>query len=191
VPNFVFSGDFNPTREPASYFLFAGRLVRHKGILTLIRAMRQLPQAQFVVAGDGPLRSEVERMAQDQANQIRIVGFRDGAELRDLLENCLAVIVPSEWYENCPYSILEAMAAGRAVLASRIGGNPELVANGCNGLLFTPGDERGLVEKMAFLWQHRDEAIQMGAAGRSLVEKRYSPDAHYERMFEIMRGLTA
>jgi len=191
IPNFVFPGDFDPTREAEPYFLFAGRWVRHKGVLTLIRAMRELPDAKLVIAGDGPLHSEVKNLAQEQANRITIVGFRDGAELRDLLERCLAAIVPSEWYENCPYAVLEAMAAGRAVVASRIGGNPELIANGSNGLLFTAGDKRGLVEKMAFLWQHRDEAARMGAAGRSLIERRYSPGAHYDAITEIMRGLTA
>jgi glycosyltransferase involved in cell wall biosynthesis len=190
VPNFVFPEDFNPSRPAEPYFLFVGRLVAHKGVRALLRALRRLPEARLLVAGDGPLRAEVERATGELAGRLRWLGFVQEETLRMLLERCLAVVVPSEWYENCPYSILEALAAGRPVVASRIGGIPELVAHGRNGLLFAPGDEDELVERLAFLWQHREEAARMGREGRGLIEARYSPEVHYEAMAPVMRDLT-
>ncbi|MBN1460353.1 MAG: glycosyltransferase, partial [Armatimonadetes bacterium] len=100
------------------YFLFAGRLSPEKGVGTLIDAAREAG-VQLVIAGDGPLMTE---LVNTRSPGVRLVGHLDGNGVDDLLRDCLAAVVPSEWYENAPMSVLEAMAAGKAVIASRIGG---------------------------------------------------------------------
>ena len=189
VPNFVFPEDFSPRRRAEPYFLFLGRLVRHKGVATLLEAVRQAPAVRLVVAGDGPERPAAQNLASACGGRVEWKGFLDGAPLRSLLERCLAVVVPSQWYENCPYAVLEAMASGRAVVASRIGGIPELVEDGATGLLFEPGDCAGLVERLRRLWDDRSLAAQLGRAGRRRVEALYAPDAHYRRMMGVIRGV--
>jgi len=186
VPNFVDATEFTPTRPPGDYFLFVGRLVTHKGIRTLLAAACGLPQAPLKIVGDGPLRPEVEQtLATRRAHHVELLGFLTGEALRHLVEEARAVIVPSEWHENCPLVVLEAMAAGRAVIAAACGGIPELVRDGETGVLFPRGDCEALIAAMTRVWQDKDAARQMGVAGRRVVEERYGPEAHYGAMMRI------
>ena len=186
VPNFVVANEFDPSRPPGDYFLFMGRLVRHKGIMTLLAAAEKLRDVPVRVAGDGPLENEVrETVAQDNLRNVQLLGFMDGSPLRAQIEAARAVVVPSEWYENCPFVVLEAMAAGRPVIAARIGGIPELVADGETGILHAPGSVSSLVESMHRLWQDRVSAESMGAAGRRRVEECYGAESHYRAMMKV------
>ncbi len=187
VPNFVVANEFDPSRPPGDYFLFMGRLVRHKGIMTLLAAARSLPDMPIRLAGNGPLQDEVkETIARDNLRNVQLLGFMDGPPLRAQIEAARGIIVPSEWYENCPLVVIEAMAAGRPVIATSMGGIPELVSDGETGILYASGAVPSLVESLRQLWQDRALAKSMGAAGRRRVEEYYGAESHYRAMMKIL-----
>ena len=94
-------------------------------------------------------------------------------------------VVPSLWYENMPFSILESFAYGKPVIASRIGGIPEIINDGDNGTLFTPGNVNELSKKIKKLWKNSKLVERMGRKSRSLVKQRYNPENHYIKLISV------
>lgn len=129
------------------FYLFSGRLSPEKGCRTLIEAFRKNPQCRLVIAGSGPEEASLRELASTAPN-VSFTGHLDREELFDLLGRCSFVIVPSEWYENNPMSIIEAYAAGKPVVAARTGGIPEIVREGVTGLLFESGSAASLSEAL-------------------------------------------
>jgi glycosyltransferase involved in cell wall biosynthesis len=194
-PNFIDLGAFDSIvrelpsagRAGTDGLLYFGRLSPEKGVAVLIRAMADLPECRLVVAGDGPERHELERLAESAApGRISFVGRRSTPEVLSALRECRIVIVPSVWYENCPYAILEAFAAGKPVVASRIGGIPELVEDGATGRLVPPGDAGALAEEVRRLWNDRHEARRLGENARAHIERHFTADAHYAEFMRIV-----
>ncbi|MBQ8647854.1 MAG: glycosyltransferase family 4 protein [Oscillospiraceae bacterium] len=144
IPNFLPYGTQFEKKAPVegAGLLFLGRLSKEKGLETLLRAMALAADATLKIAGDGPQRTELEKLAEalGLSERVEFLGFLTGNALTEQLERCKAVVLPSECYENAPYSVMEAMASGKPVLGSRIGGVPELVQDGKTGFLFRPGD---------------------------------------------------
>jgi glycosyltransferase involved in cell wall biosynthesis len=176
-------------QRPSDLFLYLGRLSPEKGLFTLLRAFERLP-ARLRILGDGPLRGELETEAARRApGRVAFLGHRPREEIARELNASAAVIVPSEWYENNPISILESYAAGRPVIGARIGGIPELVRAGETGLTFAPGDAGELAEEISFFLSHPEEAEKMGRAGRDLVKMRFDPESYYRRLMEIYGAL--
>ncbi len=110
VPNYVDAGRFTPSYEPGDYFLFAGRLAVEKGVATLLKAAIQSKVA-LRIAGTGPLEAELRGLP--GADQVQWLGFCSGEALWQQVRGARALVLPSEWYENAPMSILEAYAAAR------------------------------------------------------------------------------
>ncbi len=149
IPNFV---EPEPGQQAnggvsdgANYFVYAGRLSHEKGLLTLINAAAEQGYP-LVVAGTGPLEAMLKaRVEQLNAKNIEFVGYLDRHKLAKLVADCRAVIVPSEWYENCPMSVIEAFLAGKPVIGSDVGGISEMVDHEVDGFKF----EMGNVESLA------------------------------------------
>lgn len=144
--------------------LFIGRLSKIKGVDVLIRAMEGIENAQLLVAGDGGLRRELEELARGFSITARFLGQVGAGRREELLSSCDAVVIPSLVMpcgrtEGTPVVCIEAMAAGRPVIASRAGGLAEIISDGETGLLFDAGDHSSLREKLmlvlgdATLWQ--------------------------------------
>ena len=133
------------------YILYFGRYSEEKGIKTLLEVCRQIPDIPFIFAGKGPLEREVSRL-----KNVKDMGFLSGEELYRIVAEARFVIFPSECYENCPFTVMEAQMYGTPVIASRIGGTPELIEEGKCGELFDPGDVIQLKEKIQSLWEDRD-----------------------------------
>lgn len=134
-----------------NYFLFFGRLSREKGIMTLIKAVEQsIQQIHLKIAGNGPQQEEIQNYikAQHLENKIEILGYQTGESLKEIIDKAKAIVVPSEWYENAPYSVMESMASGKPIIASEIGGLPELVEDGVTGYVFPAGDICGLIQSI-------------------------------------------
>ena len=131
------SGSSGTVKE--DYVLYFGRYSVEKGVKTLLKVCRELPDIVFKFAGDGPLRPDVESV-----DNVINLGFLQGEELFNTIRRARLVVFPSEWYENCPYSVMESVSCGTPVLASDIGGVPELLKNGVTGELFKPGDKDDL-----------------------------------------------
>jgi glycosyltransferase involved in cell wall biosynthesis len=94
-------------------------------------------------------------------------------------------VLPSQWYETFGLTILESFAHGRPVVASRIGGVPEVVDDNVDGLLVPPGDVAALREKLAWMSCHREEAARMGRRGREKALERFGAEGHYQRLHEV------
>ncbi len=190
LPSFVDAAALEPARSPGRHLLYFGRLERLKGVLTLLEAARELGDLPLLVAGQGEARPEIEaRICAGGLDHVRLLQPRDGPELHALIRESLCSVLPSEWYENCPMSVLETMALGRPVVAARIGGIPELVREGETGLLFEPGNAEELAQRLRWLREHPRQALEMGARGRELVLSEFGPERHYERLLEVYRRL--
>ncbi|MEN6372618.1 MAG: glycosyltransferase family 4 protein [Armatimonadota bacterium] len=175
LPNYANTKSVVPNFTPGSYGLFVGKIETFKGVGTLIEAAKQLPDFEIRLAGRGPYLEECQAKVTDSGQQnVNFLGFQTGDNLFRQLEESRFVIVPSEWYENCPMVVLEALAAGKPVIASKIGGIPELVNHGTDGLLFEPGNVDELAQCMKTLIDDPDKASEMGLAGRKKVEQHYS-----------------
>lgn len=139
-----------------TYILYFGRYSKEKGIETLLKVCRELPEVSFVFAGSGPLEKEI-----NEISNISNKGFLHGEELRQVIRKAKAVVYPSEWYENCPFSAMEAISAGAPVIASNLGGLPELVKDGVSGRLFTGGNAEELKQNILEFWNGNEEATAM------------------------------
>ncbi len=163
---------YAPGYDAGDYAVYFGRLSPEKGLTTLLHAMERIPEFKLVVVGEGPQRAELEKAAEQTGlGNVSFVGYKDGDALKDLVRYAAFSVLPPEWYENSPLSIYESHALGTPVVASRIGGIPELVEDGESGLLFTPGDAEELSEKMAALFASEDKCREMGRRGREEAER--------------------
>ena len=183
LPNFVDASRYRPASEPGRYLLFLGYLVRQKGILTLIDAMRQLTDVPLRIVGAGPALDEA-RNRTDRYGLINVSfeGFKSGDALWDTIRGALAVVLPSECYENAPMTILESYALGKPVVGARSGGIPETILDGETGYLFDPGDDDRLADRLQAIVAAPAEAHRMGQRGRTRLEAEHSPEQHYERL---------
>ncbi len=186
--NFVDTTDIRVSRlsEKRSYILYFGRIEQLKGIKTLILAAKQ-SGAELVIAGDGTWTQQMKE--QIKGTDVRYVGFQTGDALATLIREARAVVVPSEWYENCPMSVLEAKAAGTPVIGANIGGIPELIRDGVDGLLFPSGDVAALAKALERVAEA--DISEWGTAARKDIDARFSADQHYDRLVEIYRQAQA
>ena len=195
VPNFIDANEYEPNFESAPYFVFAGRLERVKGVSTLLNATaasQAASQYELRIAGEGSCRNDHEQLARFlKASNVRFLGHLPRDDLRTLIRDALFVVVPSEWYENAPMSVLEAYACGKPVIGARIGGIPELIEDGSTGLLFEPGNAGSLQRAIDFLCARPALAAEMGRNARRLVEEAYGPQLHYERLMSVYTGAPA
>ena len=172
-----------PRKAHPRTLLFLGRLHSEKGARTLIDAwaLAGLRDAALVIAGEGPERAALEARARERGVPARFAGFLDVADKTRALAEAAALVLPSRWYENCPMAALEAFAQGTAVIASRMGGVPEIVKEGLDGLLVPPGDAGALARAISALCADHGLAERLGraaarAAARDFSEERYARD---------------
>ena len=144
--NFSTSIVSEPKMMPVDkYFLFFGRLSYEKGVMTLLRSFKDLPHCCLKVVGTGPKKDELKAFVNGNGmKNVTFLGYKTGKELTDLVSNAYFVIVPSEWYENNPMTIIEAYSVGTPVIGARIGGIPEIVVDGQTGYQFESGNVEDL-----------------------------------------------
>jgi len=134
---------------------------------------------RLVIAGAGPEEESLRRFPGPE-----FVGHQGGENLRRLISQCSLVVAPSEWYENCPMVVLEAMAFGKPVLATRLGGIPDLVEDGVTGRLVEPGAVQGLRQAMVGLMADPGLRASLGRAARERAEG-HSLEKHGQGLMEI------
>lgn len=142
IHNFVDEVEWKAT-DKKDYVLYFGRFSKEKGIATLIEVCKKLPEVQFIFAGTGPLEEQIEGIP-----NIKNVGFQKGEALEKLIREARFSVYPSEWYENCPFSVMESQMYGTPVLGANIGGIPELIRVGETGELFESGNTEDLKSKI-------------------------------------------
>jgi len=175
-PNFVAAATVRAT--PGEYFLYLGRLSPEKGLRTLLEGWPK--DVRLVVVGDGPEREALMRAA---PAAVEFRGALDPKDALPLLGAARALVMPSVNYEGSPRAILEALAAGVPVLASAIGGLPELVRDNVNGLLLTPGD-RSAWEAGARRLLDPAESLRLGSGALASWRATYSPDRGLESLID-------
>lgn len=142
IPNPIEIGDYiDSSNNKEDYYIYFGRLSREKGIKTLINACIKT-NSKLIILGTGPIEKELKTyVANFASNLIVFAGFAKGNKLKSYILKSKAVVLPSEWYENGPYSAMEAMALGKPLIVRNNGGLPELVDNGISGYIFNNFDE--------------------------------------------------
>src|SRR5690606_21749280 len=137
----------------------------------LITAAAALPELPVLIVGEGEQRAALEALARQlNAHNVTFAGYQSGDDLKRTIQNAAFLVLPSEWYENCPMVTYEAYAFVKPVVAADIGGTGESIDHGTTGLLFPPGDVGALRAAMAQLWQDKTRCESMGRAGRKKVE---------------------
>lgn len=190
VPNCININEYISSCAHDGYFIYAGRLSHEKGINTLVKAMKHVNRTKLIIIGTGPEEKRLKELAENLGlKNIAFCGFKSGRELKKLIRRSMFMVLPSEWYENCPMAILEAMASGKAVIGSRIGGIPELVDDGKTGLTFKPGDFQELAQKINTLINNPNCAATMGKAARKKAEELFDQETHCQRIISIYKSL--
>jgi glycosyltransferase involved in cell wall biosynthesis len=155
-------------RGGRKHALFAGRISSEKGIATLVEAAK-LSGVPVLVAGDGPLKSSFAEQP-----GVRLPGHLSGDALERARDDAAFVVVPSECHEVLPFSALEAAAVGKPIVATRVGGLPEIVTDGHNGLLVDPRSPAALAAAMRRLWENPDFADELGMNAKRRAESAFS-----------------
>lgn len=189
IPNYVYVEQFVPDYTPGDYVLYFGRLVRDKGVHTLIAAAARAG-VRVKIAGTGPAAEEFQQLAQDLRADTEFLGFQSGEDLHALIRGARAVALPSEWYENAPISVLEAYALGTPVIGADIGGIPEMIDAGSTGWLFASGNAEELAAALTAAAALRPaDYAAMGRAARARVESDYTATGYRTAMQQLYATL--
>ncbi len=169
------------------YFLFVGRLSQEKGVMTLLEAFENLPTEKLVIVGTGPEEATLRAwQGAKQLSNIFFLGFQTGEDLKECFRGAKALILPSIWYENMPYVMLEAFSFGKPVIGANIGGIPERIVEGENGFLFEAGNAVDLAQTIE-RFGHEDPVLlgeKAWASIQDLMREQYlmQLESIYERV---------
>lgn len=133
----------NSKEDMARYYLYYGRLSYEKGVDILIECFKSLQKSNLLIVGTGPEEESLKKLANGYSN-INFAGFKKGEELKKIVREAYFVIVPSQWYENNPMTVIEAYSAGVPVIGSNQGGIPEIIKDGKTGFIFESSDTESL-----------------------------------------------
>ncbi len=185
-PNFIHV-DVAPDYRHSSYAVSVGRLSPEKGVDVLLKAWKgqTLP---LKIIGDGQLRSVLEtKTRESELVNVEFMGGIPHADVISQIQRSSFLVFSSLCYENFPLAIVEAFACGKPVIASRLGAMAEIVSDGVTGLLFEPGNEVELADKVRWALEHPDHMRQMGINARKAFEENYTPERNYEMLISIYR----
>jgi glycosyltransferase involved in cell wall biosynthesis len=184
-PNFV-ANDPGPQERRGTYAAFVGRLSPDKGLRTLLAAWKRLPEIPLLIAGDGPIRAELEAEVEKQG--LRNVIFKGHLSKTDTISTIRGarfLVFPSEWPEGFPMTIAESFACGVPVVCSEIGSLPEIVSSGKTGLLFRTGDPGHLAQTALHAWNNFEATGALGRNARVEYQARYTPRQNYRQLMDI------
>ena len=186
APNFVRVAEYPPQYEPGAYLLYLGRLSQEKGVHTLVAAMGAFPGVRLKITGRGPYEEEVNRIVRESgATHLELTGHLSGNELKETIRGAKAIVIPSEWYENCPLALIEAYAYGKPVIGARIGGLGEMVLEGETGFQFESGNVGDLVRVLREALSSESRLREMGMRARQRAEEEYDAEPQYPRIMAI------
>lgn len=201
IHNFIDLEDYNLQVENDGYALYSGRLAKEKGILNLVEAFTNLIKnskgneklngIRLYIAGDGPERENIEKKIKDSKleNRIVLLGYLNQKDLREFTRKCSFLVIPSIWYENGPYSVIETQAIGKAIIGANIGGIPEMVQDNVNGLIYEYDDINELEDKMKNLFENKQKVRLFEENAKQLAFKEYSTKEYYNRLEKIYKNV--
>lgn len=183
-PNFVYPEPDVGTGE-GGYALFVGRLSSEKGVDFLLEAWERLPKPiPLWIVGDGPMAPAVQDAAAKNPN-VKYLGPQPRDRVIALMQRAAMLVCPSQWYEMLPTIILEGMACGLPIVATKIGAIPQLVEHGRVGRLFSSGDPSDLVSQVVWLLENPQEAQKYRREARVAFEKNFTAERNYQKLMEI------
>ena len=163
------------------YYVYLGRVNEVKGVRTLCQAAAQLDK-RLIVIGGGELLPELQKTYVD-CKQIEFKGQMQWEEFMPILRGARFMVLPAEWSENNPLTVIESQSLGTPVLGARIGGIPELIDEGVSGMTFTSGDVEDLKDKIIKMFNHE---FDYDAIAKNAIE-RYSSEAYYEKLMALYK----
>ena len=180
-PNFIHDPNLFSRAQDRSGVVFCGRLSKEKGVDVLLDAWKNI-DAELTVIGDGPMADELR--SRNLAN-VRFLGQINPESVHLALRSARALVVPSLWYENFPLVVVEAMAVGTPVIASRLGALSEIVRNGETGLLFAPGNVADLTRIVQMALGHASLLPNLGQGARRFYERYLTPRENLRILEEV------
>jgi len=189
LSNFVDVRAVTPKARPGGEVVYVGRLGYEKGVDVLVEAMGQLGQHRLDVVGDGPERSRLEALAAARApGRVRFHGGVSKERVLDLIGSAAVAVMPSRCHENQPMAVLEAFACGVPVVATELGGLPELVQRDRYGETVPAEDPTALADALARLLADPERAFAIGRAARGRAERQFAPERHLEQLERLYRS---
>jgi len=161
--------------------IFASRISKEKGILTLIKAFAKI-DINLDVLGDGPLFNKVKKY---NINNIKLHGNLPRDKVNKFINKSKFLVLPSEWYESFPMTILEAFRGGTLVLASNIGSIKSIIKDRFNGILFEPGNTSDLIDKVKWILNNQRECDQIALNANSEFNQKYSSEVNYKQLIDV------
>ena len=185
--NFVDLKLYDLELKDEGYALYFGRLSKEKGILNLVNAFTKLEKGTLYIAGEGSEKENIEKIITENNLQerVKLLGFLNADEMKEAIRKCRFVVVPSIWYENCPYSVMETLAIGKPVIGANIGGIPELVQDGKTGCVYKYNDINELSDKMKLLFEDYKLAKKLGENAKEEANEFYGKDMYYLNILDI------
>ncbi len=189
INNFLNSSELQtiPNYTNKGYFLYIGRLSKEKGVNYLLEAVKDLPRnIKFKIVGTGAEEKALkEYVLSNQLDNVEFLGFKNREEITAIYQNCIATILPCNWFEIFGMTNIESFINGKAVIASNIGGIPEIVEDNVNGLLFEPGNVEELKNCILKYWNNPELAVEHGENGYQKAITQYTEERYYKELIKV------
>jgi len=188
IPNPIDADKFKIAKGDKGYIVFVGRISEEKGVGYLIDTAFNNPEIPIKIIGEGPQLDILQRAVKQQGlKNVEFTGFQTGKKLEELIKGARILISPSISYENYPLSVLEAKAMGKIVIASKIGGIPEMLPN---SMLVESGNAEELALKIKYWFNKKEEErLEIGQEFRKEVLKTNSPEQHLKQVLSLYKKL--
>ena len=202
IPTFFNLKEVNPEVEYKPFVLFVGRIEKQKGLMSLVKAFETIPYELKIIgfSNDGfedelkqylgrPINGDLnveETTAYGKNGNIHFLGRKKFEDIVPYLKSCMCTVVPSEWYDNFPNVVLESYAYKKAVIATDFGSLQYMVDEGNTGMKFSYADLDDLRRCVSYMIEHPESSKTMGENAYHLIETKYSPDSHYNKLIELM-----
>lgn len=176
--------------EDKGYFLYVGRLGKEKGVEYLLEAMTKLPDIKLKIAGTGSYEEKLKNIAESlKLRNVEFLGHKERSEVAELYKGCIATILPSDCFEAFGLTLVESFAFGKPVIASRIGGIPEILEDGICGITVNPGDVSDLKSSIRKLNDEKELAHELGFNGKKKAQTLYTEEHHYRMLVELYKSV--
>ncbi len=202
IPTFFNLKEVNPEVEYKPFVLFVGRIEKQKGLMSLVKAFETIPYELKIIgfSNDGyedelkqylgrPINGDLnveDSTAYGKNGNIHFLGRKKFEDIVPYLKSCMCTVVPSEWYDNFPNVVLESYAYKKAVIATDFGSLQYMVDEGNTGMKFRYADLDDLRRRVSYMIEHPEESKTMGENAYKLIETKYSPESHYNKLIELM-----
>ena len=192
LPHFIDATLYEPEYAPGSEIAYIGRLSEEKGIGTLVAAMEKAPEVRLKIIGTGPMEKKLKDFCELAGlKNVRFLGHLPHVQVMEEIAKSRFIVVPSLFYEPFGYLPIEAACLGKTVIASRVGGLPEIVKENQTGILVPPGDAKALASAISKLAADEPLIRAMGKSARLFVEKNFKPEDYYAKLLEIYESVAS